>query len=122
MEESRQQLVRAMARGYTLYLRMTNCAADVKKSYQAEDTLPLQVWDREAVARAIGGDSASPLVAVVTEDDCEEFDWYSRQEVVVHEDFRVVVCSHFELADYKDFLERALPLEKMQAISVTGSD
>jgi len=121
MQECKALMLRAMARGYTLYLRMTNCAADVKDSYQNPNTLPLEVWDRALVNRVLGENlldmEDSPLRAVVTEDDCYEYDM-GRGMFFVHKDFRVVICSHFEVEDYEEFLTRALPMERLQAIRI----
>lgn len=122
MEESRTLLVRAMARGYTLYLRMTNCAADIIKSYQDPATLPLQVWDRESVAPVLGEDlfdlDGNPLKAVVREDDSFDYDMGGRS-FFVHKDFNVVVCSWFAPEEYEEYLTRALPLENLQVIHIT---
>lgn len=124
MEESRGLLVRAMARGYTLYLRMTNCAADVIGKYQDPKALPIEVWDRLIVNQVRDEDLCDheehPLRAVVTEDDCAEYS--SVNYFGVHKEFRVVICSHFSEEDYGEFLERALPMEKLQAICITGED
>ena len=118
MEESRQLLVRAMERGFTLYLRMTNCAADIIKSYKDESSLPVEVWDRQEVAEVVGKNifevPDSKLKQVMRTEECDGMDFFP-----VHKEFRVVVCSHFEEHDYQEFLAHALPLEKMQPIVIT---
>jgi len=65
-------------------------------------------------------DLDSALKEVITEDD--QYEYGSRGVFIVHRDFRVVVCSHFKVDDYEEFLARALPLDKLQAILVTGDD
>jgi len=124
MEESRTLLVRAMAKGYTLYLRMTNCAADLIGKYDQADTLPAQVWHHDVVKQVLDQDlfemADHPLNAVIRDADCEEYG--GRGMFFVHKDFRVIVCSHFSPEDYEEFLTRALPLDKMQAIIVEDTD
>merc|ERR1711918_295930 len=118
LEESRTLLVRAMARGHTLYLRMTNCAADIIKSYQDPDTLPLEVWDRGVVGPVLDQDifdpADCPLKAVVRMDDFFDYEM-GQNSFYVHKDFNVVVCSHFAPEEYEEYLTRALPLDKLQA-------
>lgn len=125
MEESRQLLLRAMAKGFTLYLRMTNCAADIVSSYQDPKKLPVEVWDHSEVRKVLGEnlvEEDSPLKGVVDEDACFDHDMGSKDYFQVHKDFHVVVCSHFEVEDYEEFLARALPLDRMQAILINEHD
>jgi len=122
MQDSRTLMLRAMAKGYTLYLRMTNCAADVIESYQDPKTLPIEVWDHTEVRKVLGEDLYdvdNPFQQAVDADACREHDMMENY-FRVHEEFRVVICSHFDLDDYEEFLRRALPLEKLQAISITN--
>merc|ERR1711959_853613 len=117
MEEARTLLVRAMAKGFTLYLRMTNCAADVTGKYQDAQTLPVEVWDRLEVEKVLDAElTGSPFEGVVREADTDEYGGVD--SLFVHKDFRVIVCSQFKVEDYEEFLARALPLEKMQPIVV----
>merc|ERR1712093_101842 len=121
MEEARTLLVQAMAKGYALYLRMTNCAADVTGKYQDAQTLPVEVWDRLEVEKVLDAElTGSPFEGVVREADTDEYGGVD--SLFVHKDFRVIVCSQFKVEDYEEFLARALPLEKMQPIVVTGND
>merc|ERR1712054_225706 len=110
MEESRALMVRAMGRGFPLYLRMTNCAADVIGKYNDSRTLPVEVWDREEVQKVLEAGifekEGNPFVGAVRPEDCEDglgMFW-------VHKEFRAIVCSHFEVDDYEQFLAAALPL------------
>merc|ERR1711988_48349 len=120
MEESRARLILAMAHGYTLYLRMTNCAADVIGKYDVADCLPAAVWNQDVVQQALEEDVMElpdhPLKSVVRDADCREHG--APAMFFVHKDFRVVVCSHLSVEDYEEFLVSALPLDKMQVIVV----
>jgi len=124
MEESRARLVFAMAKGHMLYLRMTNCAADVIGKYDDPVSLPVAVWDHTAVAEALDNDLFDlpdhALKPTVRESDC--FEHGSPGMFFVHKEFRVAICSHFSPEDYEEYLTRALPLDKLQVIIVSEKD
>jgi len=57
----------------------------------------------------------SAFNAAIRDEDCED----GQGMFFVHKEFRVVVCSHFSVEDYEEFLVNALPLNKMQPIVVS---
>merc|ERR1711977_690370 len=105
LDEARMQLVRSMGRGYTLYVRMTNSAADFRGKYNNPEMFPIEVMDRAVVEGALEEEITEqgnhPLAGVVRD---------------VHKEFNVVVCSHFKVEDYEEFLSKSIPLDKCQAM------
>jgi hypothetical protein len=118
MEELRCALVNAMRHGLTLYVRLANGACDFVNTYSAADTWPLDVFDAPTVGQ-LGAfadegrnlaESSHPLAAVLRSDDLQH------GVFVPKKGFEVVVCTHFKLDDYADFLDGRLPMGRMQPI------
>ena len=120
LEQARIRLVNAMRFGQTLYVRMSTSACQFKTTYSGPSTLPLAIFDQAAVdqlrARYSGpmGEnlfgSSHPLAGCLREADTEHGFFTARHG------FAVVLSTHLAKDDYRHFLERALPMDKLQPI------
>ena len=122
MEELRCHLVNAMRHGHILYVRLGSSACDFVGTYHGRDTFPLEVFHAPTIASlgrlAEDGvnlfESDHPLAAVLRESDpgCQH------GVFVLKPGFEVVVCTHFGVDDYADFLflDGRLPMDEMQPI------
>ena len=120
MEAARRTLVNAMRYGQTLLIRMSNTAAPFTSRYNDDTTLPLAIFDHaviDALRRRHSGPlgenlmgSDHPLAAALREADTEHGHFTARLG------FEVVVSTQFAVAEYRDFLARALPLDRLQPI------
>ena len=130
MEGLRRQLVNAMRHGLTLYIRLENSACDFVGRYSAPDTFPLELFDAPFVedfveehgslfalpgydARAGRNlaESGHPLAMVLRDPDTLAGAFTPRFG------FTVVVCSHFAVSDFHEFLDGRLPMQMLQPIA-----
>jgi hypothetical protein len=120
LEQARQRLVNAMRYGQTLYVRMSNTACAFTTRYSSPTSLPLAIFDQRAIdelrTRFTGplGEnlfgSAHPLARVLREADTEHGHFSCRPG------FEVVLSTHLAKDDFRQLLERALPMELLQPI------
>jgi hypothetical protein len=115
LERTRTQLVKAMRSGQVLYVRLTNTACDFCSRYNGADTLPLELFDAQAVATlnrefgaGVGGDGASeevgtnlwgassPFATVLRESDTNHGVFVPRRG------FQVVLCTHIGVSNHRN--------------------
>mmetsp|Transcript_17517 Transcript_17517/g.44903 ORF Transcript_17517/g.44903 Transcript_17517/m.44903 type:complete len:455 (-) Transcript_17517:230-1594(-) len=119
-DHARQCIVNAMKFGQILLVRMSNTAASFATRFSDPKTLPMTIFDHEVVDSlrmqhtGPAGDnlylSDHPLAACLREADTEFGHFTCRPG------FEVIVSTHFGKGDVSAFLDRCLPLDKMQAI------
>ena len=120
LEAARKKLVNALRYGQVLYVRMSTSAVRFKGTYTSPTTLPLAIFDqpsidtlREYYSGPAGQNlygSSHPLAGCLREADTEHGIFTARHG------FEVVVSTHLQCDDFRELLERALPLDKMQPI------
>ena len=120
LEEARKKLVNALRYGQVLYVRMSTSAVRFKGTYTSPTTLPLAIFDQPSIDTlgeyysGSGGQnlfgSSHPLAGCLREADTEHGHFTARHG------FEVVVSTHLQRDDFRELLERALPLDKMQPI------
>lgn len=135
LEQCRVQLVDGMRFGKTLYIRMTNSAADFASTFNAADKFPLSLFDRtivgsledykEGTANNLWG-SDHPLAACLREEDLSQGIFqprFSHKSNVdgVTQGFEVVLCTQFPTDEFHSFLADALPMPNLQPIKLLPS-
>mmetsp|Transcript_40382 Transcript_40382/g.95975 ORF Transcript_40382/g.95975 Transcript_40382/m.95975 type:complete len:407 (-) Transcript_40382:148-1368(-) len=115
MEEARQKLVRAIKFGNVLCVLLANSVPPIKSKFNADDTLPLAIFDGNLVSAVVGAVVGSSQIegswvekVIRKADDC----------AMVRDKFNVLVVTKFRREDYEDFLKEDVPLDHMQHIHV----
>mmetsp|Transcript_24695 Transcript_24695/g.32234 ORF Transcript_24695/g.32234 Transcript_24695/m.32234 type:complete len:241 (+) Transcript_24695:131-853(+) len=93
--------------GFTFWLHMANSAVSFKEQYCTGDDgdFPLVMFDCEEMKKE------EVKKKFIKEGEMEPGD-------ILGNEFKMIITSQFQVEDYKEFLENALPLEKLHVLNV----
>ena len=120
IDEFAKKLLVSLKQGRHLVLLCSNSAPPMRTKFAAP-RFPFELFDAAKVQPALqeGADLDStifgPLLAWKKEQGIND---PSHNVVVGHPNFRVVVVTKFDAADYRGFLEDEWPMERLQPIKV----
>ena len=124
-DEMAKKLLLGLKQGRALTLLCSNSAPPLKSKFSAP-RFPYEMLDATKLKPCLGdegkleGSFLDPVLARMKEQGLHENPSYS--VVVAHQDFKVVIVTKFDPADYKGYLEDEFDMSLLQPIKVYTAD